>query len=92
MLEDLGYVVVTTYSAAEALQAFAEHGPFSLVITDHAMPVMSGLDLADQLIDQVPVVLATGYAELPQHTNLPRLAKPFGQIELARIIAQALSE
>ena len=39
----------------------------------------------------MPIILATGFAELPPGTGagLPRLAKPFTQEELARAIAEA---
>jgi two-component SAPR family response regulator len=56
---------------------------------------MTGLELAGAARDirpDLPVLLATGYAELPtgSSTDLPRLAKPFRQDQLAREIAKAL--
>jgi len=42
--------------------------PFDLVVTDYAMPGMTGLDLAakiKRLRPHLPVIIATGYAELP---------------------------
>jgi PAS domain S-box-containing protein len=91
MLEDLGHDVVTTHSATEAIVAFGERGPFDLVITDQVMPGTSGTSLAAQLGDAVPVILASGYAELRDNgsAGLLRLAKPFGQAELERAIAVA---
>ena len=52
---------------------------------------MTGLALAEALQARrpaLPVILASGYAELPhgQTTSLPRLAKPFRQEELAAAI------
>jgi hypothetical protein len=40
----------------------------------------------------MPVILATGYAELPQGTDpaIPLLSKPFLQRELTRKVAEAL--
>ena len=95
MLEDLGHSVVETHSAAEALEALNADPQIELVITDHVMPGMTGMQLACQLESthpNLPVILATGYAEWPDgppsHAR-PRLAKPFSQADLARVIAAA---
>jgi len=90
MIEDLGHRVIGAASAAEALAALDEY-VVDLVITDYAMPLMTGLQLADQINacrPELGVVLATGYAELPPGAGegLPRLAKPYSQAELARIL------
>ncbi len=91
MLEDLGHQVLVAASGAEALALLAEH-PVDLVITDYAMPYMTGLQLAREIQASRPglsVVLATGYAELPPGAgeDIPRLAKPYSQAELARLLA-----
>ncbi len=92
MVEDLGHEVVEVHSGAQALEALPGRGPFDLVISDHAMPGMSGTALAERLGPGVPVILATGYAEVPGgDAGLVRLNKPFGQAEVARAIAQALT-
>ena len=62
-----------------------------LVITDQAMPRMSGTQLIDAIRSEWPdlsVVLATGYADLPEGvaTAVPRLAKPFTQAQIAQLI------
>lgn len=95
MLEDLGHTVLEAGSAAEALIVLENERLVDLVITDHAMPDMTGLELARRLRHLRPdlkVILATGYAELPQTASppldLPRLSKPFLQADLARVIAQ----
>jgi CheY-like chemotaxis protein len=59
-----------------------------LVISDQAMPGMTGTQLASAIKarrPRLPVILATGYAELPLGTDpdIRRLAKPFTQRELA---------
>jgi Response regulator containing CheY-like receiver, AAA-type ATPase, and DNA-binding domains len=94
MLEDLGYDVVAARSAAEALQLLAEQ-PVDVVVTDHAMPHMTGAQLAMQVRERwptLPVIMATGYADLPSDVQLdrPRLAKPYSQATLADAIAGAL--
>ena len=95
MLEDLGHTVIDAMSGAEALQKLADTGPVDLVITDHAMPSMTGSQLAQQIRARwpgLPVVLATGYAELPPGGNeeLPKLSKPFSQADLARIVERSV--
>jgi CheY-like chemotaxis protein len=92
MLEDLGHRVVDVYSGREALQKL-EQQSFDLVITDHSMPQMNGSELARAIAERwpgLPVILATGYAELPPGAanELPRLPKPFTQGELAKAVAQ----
>ncbi|MGN6481446.1 response regulator [Luteibacter sp.] len=94
MLEDLGYEVVDARSGAEALGLLTTRR-VDLVITDHAMPHMTGAQLAVQLHDRwpaLPVIMATGYADLPVGVQLdrPRLAKPYSQASLADAIAGAL--
>ncbi len=94
LLEDLGHVVHEASSGNEALARLREDGPFDLVITDHAMPQMTGAQLFDAIKREwpgLPVVLATGYAELPSGADpsLLRLAKPFWQADLVRVIAEA---
>jgi CheY-like chemotaxis protein len=89
MLEDLGHEVIAVPSGQEALDIIT-HGeiPLDLVIADHLMPGMTGLQLAHAIRavqPRLPVLLATGYGELPPETDatLPRLAKPFTQRQLA---------
>jgi CheY-like chemotaxis protein len=91
MLEDMGHRVIAAYSGREALKRVAEDDSFDLIITDHAMPQMTGAQLAKELrrnLPNLPILLATGYAELPsgEDPGLPRLSKPFGQSDLERAI------
>mgnify|MGYP000861799589 CR=1 FL=1 len=93
MLEDLGHEAVEVHSGAEALRVFKDDGRFDLVITDQAMPQMTGDQLISairQIRRDIPVVLATGYAELPDGVaaDVRRLSKPFFQNDLERILAQ----
>ncbi|HEY0413498.1 MAG TPA: PAS domain S-box protein [Allosphingosinicella sp.] len=94
MLEDLGHIVYPAGSGAEALQILATN-PVDLLITDFAMPRMNGVELAEAArVEQpdLPVLIATGYAELAAgaHVDLPRLAKPFTQSDLALAVAQTV--
>jgi CheY-like chemotaxis protein len=92
MLEDLGHTVFQAGSAQDALRML-ERGEIDLVVTDHAMPGMTGAQLADAIEVRhpgLPVVIITGFAELPAHASRrPRLDKPFRQAELAQVVAAA---
>jgi len=92
MLEDLGHVVVAAMSARQALE-HVKTSTFDLVISDHAMPHMTGAQLIKELRTlrpTLPTVLATGYAELPEGTSIDvlRLRKPYSQAELADAVAR----
>ncbi len=53
------------------------------------MPDMNGAELAERigaLLPELPVLLATGYAEGAVNTQLPRLNKPFSLEQLSRHI------
>lgn len=96
MLDDLGHRALTAASGAEALEIL-EQNRVDVVITDHAMPQMTGLQLAEAIAERrpgVPVVLATGYAELPPGAgeDLARLAKPYSQADLARVLGEVSFE
>ncbi len=95
MLEDLGHEVIEANSGASALEALQANQAFDLMITDFAMPGMNGAQLAleaRRLLPHLPILLATGYAEMPKGANieLPRLGKPYSQNELAREISRLL--
>jgi CheY-like chemotaxis protein len=97
LLEDLGHRVVEAHSGKEALAIVEEGLNPDLVITDHAMPGMTGIDLALTLRSrdpQLPILLATGYAELHGELpiELPRLAKPYTQEQLSLEIARLLPD
>jgi len=93
MLEDLGHRPVAASSAAEALEILKERSDVDLIITDHVMPRMTGLQLTQVVRKQrpdLPIILATGYAELAsdEARDLPKLGKPFTQDDLATLIAK----
>nr|BCF74175.1 sensor histidine kinase [Bradyrhizobium diazoefficiens] len=97
MLEDLGHVVVEARSGDEALALLRRTRTVDLVVTDYAMPGMTGLQLANAIAAERPetvILLSTGYADLPSDTrsSLPRLAKPFDQAALAKAIEAAMGE
>ena len=95
MLEDLGHEVIEANSGDAALAALRAGQDVDLMITDFAMPGMNGAQLAEaarRLRPDLPILLATGYAEMPKGSTieLPRLGKPYSQHELAREIGKLL--
>jgi signal transduction histidine kinase len=95
LLEDLGHEVVEVHSARQALQLLEGGLPTDLLITDHAMPGMTGMELAWEVRrqrPQLPILLATGFAESegPKVIDVVRLAKPYTQAQLANEIALIL--
>lgn len=92
LLEDLGHEVIEAGSGEEALKRLVEHPGIDLIITDQAMPGMTGSQLIATVRSErpgLPVILATGYGETPADAShaVHRLGKPFGQKELQRAVA-----
>ncbi len=95
MLEDLGHQVIGANSGLHALDILRSEQPIDLMMTDHVMPGMTGVELAvasRQVRPSLPILLATGYAELPEgvQLDLPRLAKPYHQEQLRDRLDQLL--
>jgi PAS domain S-box-containing protein len=95
MLQDMGHTVFEATSGNQALDILRREQSVDLVITDHAMPKMTGIQLASAIKAErpdLPIILATGYAELPPgvDTELPKLGKPFRQQELMQAVAAAI--
>ncbi|AWB06392.1 hybrid sensor histidine kinase/response regulator (plasmid) [Azospirillum humicireducens] len=87
VLEMLGYNVLAAASGVEALQVFQDAEAVDVLITDYAMPGMSGVALIQEtrrLAPELPVLLITGYADKPdgiEHCAV--LHKPFRPQALA---------
>ena len=102
MLERLGYQVTPRTSSTEALEAFrAQPEKFDLVITDQTMPNMTGETLAKELTQirpDIPVILCTGYSEIPSESKLGASAirdvvrKPIIVREMANSIRRVLDK
>jgi len=102
MIADLGYEPVGFASSVAALQAFrAEPERFSAVLSDEAMPEMTGTELAQEiraLRADVPIVLMTGFihpalAARAQAAGVRDvLAKPLVARDIARALAAALQQ
>jgi CheY-like chemotaxis protein len=97
MIEDLGHTPIEANSGAEALTKLDSGLEVDVVITDHAMPSMTGLQLAECIqlrFPGLPIILATGYAELPKNptsAGLLKLAKPCSQQDIAIAIHTAVN-
>jgi PAS domain S-box-containing protein len=91
MLVDLGYLVSEADSARAALRIIESEAPIDVVITDHLMAGMTGVELAyasRKLRPTVPVLVISGFAEVKGIApDLPRLTKPFRQADLAAMLA-----
>jgi CheY-like chemotaxis protein len=96
MIEDLGHTSIEALSAAEALAKLDAGVEVDVVITDYAMPSMTGLQLAECIRDRfpgLPIILVTGYAEVPADPvkqGLLKLTKPCTQQEIAAAIHLAM--
>jgi signal transduction histidine kinase len=97
MIEDLGHLATQVVSAESALQVLSTQSNIDLVIMDHAMPGMTGTELAARIRytwPELPVVIATGYADLlaDDELDLPRLPKPYNQRALVTVMARLVGE
>ncbi|MFN2367934.1 MAG: PAS domain S-box protein, partial [Desulfurivibrionaceae bacterium] len=67
MLDGLGYQITCRTSSVEALELFRNKPEkFDLVVTDHSMPNMTGIKLAESMLairPDIPIILCTGYFE-----------------------------
>ncbi|MDR6666278.1 PAS domain S-box protein [Rhizobium sp. 1399] len=93
LLQDLGHTVIEATAGADALDILRNEN-VDLVISDHAMPRMTGSQLALAIRREwpkMPIILATGFAEIPEGSgiiDIPRLGKPFSQAQLAEAISR----
>ena len=102
MLDRLGYKVVARNNGRAALEAFLAHpNRFDLIITDRTMPDMTGIELAERIMEirpNVPVILYTGHDELSHFEKASAsvvresLHKPFDRKRMAETIRRVLRE
>jgi signal transduction histidine kinase/DNA-binding response OmpR family regulator len=97
-LRDRDYEVITAGGGAEAL-AMIEREPekFDLIVTDFAMPLVSGIEVirfARNLRADWPAILITGYADITEISNrpddVPLLNKPFAETALVDTITKVM--
>ncbi|MNZ49866.1 Blue-light-activated protein [compost metagenome] len=87
MLEDLGCSVLKADSATAALEILAKTPDLDLLLTDQAMPRMSGSQLVERAMAlgrPLKMAISTGFTAKMDGVaaQLPRLAKPFDQKDL----------
>ena len=101
-LERLGYTVTAMNNSKEALNIFSsDPSRFDLVITDHTMPGITGVQIAREFLKlrpDIPIILCTGHSE----TVSPEIAKeagireylmkPLAKQELAEAVRRVLDE
>jgi len=98
VLEELGHTVTEAANGAEALAALKNGAPgWDLLISDYAMPELSGTDLVHQLRKvhpDLPCLIITGYAEGEAVGGRPDdvmvLSKPFTPARLSKAILKAI--
>ncbi len=102
LLEGLGYEVTICEKSTQALEQF-KNNPYryDLVLTDIAMPKMTGLTLAHQIKimrPDIPIILSTGFSEgvspdtLKDHGIAEIIMKPMIAGRLSQVINNALQQ
>lgn len=98
VLERAGHEIVGADSGPAALRVLAEK-PIDLVLCDHSMPGMTGIELLENMAAEgyaVPVVMLTGQASIEHAVAAVRagavdyVTKPFEREQLELSIAKAL--
>lgn len=98
-LASLGCTVVQACDGEQALVSVRDEGPFDLILTDHSMPGMTGLQLAAELRTNQPdvaIILTTGMSsdlDPATLTNQPIsdvLLKPYTTTELYAAVQKLL--
>ncbi len=102
VLRDSGHDVVIFNESPSALRYLETHGhEVSVLITDQAMPVMTGLELSEQvktLHPNLPIILITAFAGSKDTQRMERigigrfLAKPFRIDELMDAISELATD
>jgi len=102
MLEKLGYQVTVRTNSLGAVSAFkANPGNFDLVISDKGMPLMTGTQLARELISirpEIPIIICTGFSdEIDEQQSKAMgikgfLMKPVSLVDMAEMVRKVLDE
>ena len=102
LLESLGYRIAGHVDPVRALKAFKEDPEaFDLVVTDMAMPGMTGEELVVQIAELrpgIPVVLCTGFSSRMDKERAGELGvreflrKPLEMKEFAKLVRKILDE
>lgn len=100
LLSNLGYKVTTLTSSVEALERFrAAPDSFDLVITDMAMPHLSGDVLSSEMLkirSDIPIIMLTGFSDKIDKDEALKIGikkfalKPLDSYSISRIIRELL--
>jgi two-component system cell cycle sensor histidine kinase/response regulator CckA len=93
-----GHDVTAAAAAEPALELLQSPKPFDILVSDVMMPGIDGVELAARaraLRPALPIILVSGYAEMPLHRaadaqGVRFLSKPFTLAELSELIAEAV--
>lgn len=97
-LQSLGYDIVTVENGKEALEIL-ENEVFDLILLDMIMPVMSGLETFEKIVEmgiKTPVVLSSGFSKEEDVESMNQkglfgfLHKPYQRMKLAQMVAKAV--
>jgi CheY-like chemotaxis protein len=96
MLTNIGHQVIEASSGERALDILASDQRIDLIMTDHLLPGINGLELARdarKLFPDLPILLATGYNEIPEAQELGAhyLFKPYSEEQLAAEVGKLLA-
>lgn len=96
MLEQLGHKILSASTGSEALCFLDRQADdIDLIVTDYAMPNMSGIELihrAREIRPDIPAVIVTGYggADIGQRPeDVAVVSKPFNAVQLQNAVDQA---
>ncbi len=100
ILEHLGYQVTAITDSEEALELFSKDPmKYDIVITDEAMPRMTGIRLATEMIKirhNIPVILCTGHSPTASPEKAKKagisefVMKPVTKKQLAEVVRRVL--
>ena len=97
LLQDSGHEIVEAADGDKALKLLAAKQTFDLLITDYAMPNVSGAEViagSRRMRPTLPAIMITGYADpaaLPATRRVTLLAKPFTPAQMGEAIQKALT-
>ncbi|MBN2718781.1 MAG: response regulator [Deltaproteobacteria bacterium] len=101
MLEGFGYKVDCFNNPEEALAAFKKSPQnYDLLLTDHSMPKLTGLELAQKVteIHPIPIILCSGYAQAASRADIEKAGicdictKPLGKEKLIQKVRRVLDK
>jgi CheY-like chemotaxis protein len=101
ILESIGYEVTVKNRGSDALEAFkVQPDEFDLVISDMTMPMMTGIELAKEMMkirSDIPIIICTGFSELIDEEVAMKLGirafvmKPIVKKDIAKTIREILN-